>query len=371
MAKHTAPTDDEFVQLIKAHSPHNPNIEIIQRAVIKPGPRSYKLASVLQIKNPKTGEIGHKQLQLNSFPFRVGKGIDFSTKERLARWSCEDDEIEQLRVFLDNYDQAATPGEHTVIKGPPDPSFEKLLAVIAGDEFDTPQLLGLISALADRSKDLRNLPELGEEDNFRMVAAALRAAHRTNALGKLRQLIDQDALEADYQELLEGNWWMLGGQYVAMIPKREWTVEDALDILLQTADRYFEIIELKRSNASVFIRDHDNWIVSAEVNKAVNQAAHYISEIEADRGNLIRKYGIDLYKLKAKVIIGHIDEDEEDEAAKRESLRMYNSHLHRIKVITYDELARIADNVVHANLGESGQGEPLEVHHLDDGEIPY
>jgi hypothetical protein len=34
---------------------------------------------------------------------------------------------------------------------------------------------------------------------------------------------------------------------------------------------------------------------------------------------------------------------------------MYNSHLHRIEIITYDELIRIAENVISANAGESGQ----------------
>lgn len=360
------PTEEEFVQLISANSPSHPHIQIIQRVVLKCGPQTYKTASILQIKDPDTGEIRHKQLHVNSFPFRVGSGFDFSEKQRLARWSCEDGEIEQLRIFLENYDKASTPGEHTVIKGRPVPGFEDVLEAIRERHIDATELVGLVSAIADRVTDLRRLPELGESDNVRMAAAALRVAHRNHALNKLRTLIEEDAREQDFQELLEQNWWMLGGHYIGMIPRREWTVEDSLDILLETADRYFEIVELKRSNAPLFIQDHGHWIVSAEVNKAVNQAAHYISEIEADRGNLIRKYKIDLYKLKAKVLIGTVVEDEEDEAAKRESLRMYNSHLHRIEVITYDELERIADNVVHANLGESGWKE-----HTDGDEIPF
>jgi len=315
--------------------------------------------TLLQIKDPETGEVRHKQLHVNSFPFRVGSGIDFSENTRLNRWTCEDGEIEQLCIFLQNFDKASTPGEHTVIKGRPVPGFEEVLSAIKEKDIDSTQLVGLVAALADRVTDLRRLPELGENDNVRMAAAALRFAHRHHSLTKLRKLIEEEALEQEFQQLLEQNWWMLGGQYIAMIPRREWTVEDSLDILLETADRYFEIVELKRSNAQLFIRDHGNWIVSAEVNKAVHQAAHYISEIEADRGNLIRKYKIDLYKLKAKVLIGRIAE-EEDEGAKRESLRMYNSHLHRIEVITFDELDRIADNVVHANLGESGWSEANE-----------
>jgi hypothetical protein len=352
--RHHPPNEDEFVQLIKANSPSHSNIQIVQRVVIKCGPQTYKTASILQIKDPDMGEVRHKQLHVNSFPFLVGSGVDFSEKKRLARWSCEDGEIEQLRIFLENYDKASTPGEHTVIKGRPVLGFEEVLEAIRDRDIDSTQLVGLVAALADRVTDLRRLPELGESDNVRMAAAALRVAHRNYALRKLRTLIEDEALELSFQELLEQNWWMLGGHYIAMIPRREWTVEDSLDILLETADRYFEIIELKRSDAQLFIVDHGNWIVSAEVNKAVNQAAHYISEIEADRGNLIRKYKIDLYKLKAKVLIGKLDDGEDDETKKRDSLRMYNSHLHRIEVITYDELERIADNIVHSNLDESG-----------------
>ena len=331
---HEPPDEDEFAQLIKANTPSNSNIQIVQRVVIKCGPQTYKTASVLQIKDPKTGEICHKQLHVNSFPFRVGSGVDFSEKQRLNRWTCEDGEIEQLRIFLENFDEASTPGEHTVVKGRPVPGFEDILEAIKGRDIDSTQLIGLVAALADRVTDLRKLPELGESDSVRMAAAALRVAHRNHALKRLRKLIDEESLEQEFQKLLEQNWWMLGGQYISMIPRREWTIENSLDLLLEGADRYFEIVELKRSNAQLFVRDHGNWIVSAEINKAVHQAAHYISEIEADRGNLIRKYKMDLYKLKAKVLIGRISEDEEDETEKRESLRMYNSNLHRIVIIT-------------------------------------
>ena len=359
-----------FFNLITANEPNHPHIASTQRTVIKPGPRTYKLASVMQIKNPATGEIKKKELRLNAFPFRVGKGVDFDAKERLAHWSCENDEIDQLRIFLNNFEDADTPGDHVVVKNP-DESFAQLLDTLGDQKLDTAQLMGLISALADRAKELRQLPQLGETDNLRMVAAALRVAHRTNALTKLHELIRDESVEQGFQELLEANWWMLGGQYISMIPRRDWTVEDSLDILLQTADRYFEIIELKRSNASILVQDHGNSVVSGEVNRAVNQAAHYISEIEADRGNLLRKYKVDLYKLKAKVLIGYLPDDDPDEEAKREALRMYNSHLSRIQVITYDELGRIADNVVHANLGESGQADPVSKQVVEDDDIPF
>ena len=367
--KHVKPSVNEFLQLITVNEPAHENIAIAKRAAIKAGPRKYKAASIMHFQDPNTGEIRKKQLQLQTYSFRVDTGIDFSPEGKEAHWSCQDNEIENLRIFLNNYQQADTPGKHIVVKRTDD-SIDKLLESLGDQKLEASQLLGLISALANRSDEIHKLPQFGKSDNLRMVAAALRVAYQANALKCLVELIENNSKEQGFQELLEENWWMLGGQYVSMIPRRDWTTEESLDLLLETADRYFEIIELKRSSAKLFVEDHGNWIVSGDVNRAVNQAAQYISEIEADRSNLLRRYNIDLYKLNAKVVIGHI-EDDSDAPKKREALRMYNSHLHRIKVLTYDELIKIADNVVNANLGKNRQSNSMGRQITAEDDIPF
>ncbi|MCB9924860.1 MAG: DUF4263 domain-containing protein [Planctomycetaceae bacterium] len=161
---------------------------------------------------------------------------------------------------------------------------------------------------------------------------------------------------------------MLGGQYVEKIPKRHWTDEENLDMMLKSADNGYDIIELKRSKAPLFKQHRNKIIVSADVNDAVNQAGHYISEIERQRDHFIARYHTDLYKVKAKVLIGHIADDDEEQIGKRLALRMYNSHLHNIEVVTFDGLVRTSDQIINANLGESthsaapplaGQGEVI------------
>jgi hypothetical protein len=52
-------------------------------------------------------------------------------------------------------------------------------------------------------------------------------------------------------------------------------------------------------------------------------------------------------------LIGFIADDESEAVAKRQALRMYNSHLNHIEVVTYDELIRIGEHVIEADLGES------------------
>ena len=371
--RYEPPTEDEFVQEITARAANIPNCKMTHRTVLKAGPQTYKSASILQFTRPDTGDVSHRELQLDSYPFRVTTGLDFREEKRLAKWSCRDHEIERLRRFLENYQGASEPGTHKVVRGDMAAAFNQFLSVLGKKELRTSQLLGLIGALADRASDLRNLPELGEAGKLRMAAAAIRVAHRTNALVKLRKLIDEKSVEPDFQTLLEQNWWMLGSHYLQRIERRQWTNEETVDIMLRTADGYFEVIEIKRSIPTLFKRDHDHWIVTAEVNDAVNQAAHYIAEIERSRSTLFQRYKVDLYKLKAKILIGLIDENEEDVAAKREALRMYNSHLHRIEVVTYDHLVRIAENVITSNAGESGQEDEDAIQgpvSASDGEIP-
>jgi hypothetical protein len=356
MSKRKPPTETEFLQIIDSREVNIPNCRRGKRSVIKAGPAHYKLASVLEFANANTGVISSRTLNLITFKVQKSGGFDFKAPE--AHWSCDTQGIKHLRDFLEAIDGIESTGTHTVIKGDHAAQFQDFISRVGEADLSVPQLMELIVGLAEHSQDVRQLPELGETDKLRMVAAAIRVAHRSNALTKLQVLIDENALEGAFQLLLDQNWWMLGSHYVERIDRRKWTNEETIDIMLRSADDYFDIIELKRSNASLFKQDHGKWIITAEVSDAVNQAAHYISEIERERAILFQRYKVDLYKLKAKVLIGCIGEDEEEVEEKRATLRMLNSHLHRIEVITYDALVRIAENVVSANIGESGQDNP-------------
>jgi hypothetical protein len=358
------PTEEEFLVQIRTRQSGIPNCECQQNTIITRGQKTYKVASVLQFKNPTSGEITHRELHLNDYPFRRTTGIQWDVKDRLKHWTCKDDEIERLKAFLHGIDDALTPKQYTVIEGRTDSRANELLRLI--EDLDGQNLGGLISALANRAQELQTLPPLGESDNRRMVASALRASHRTTALNQLKQLMASGAQERLFQHLLDHNWWMLGGQYVEKVPKRDWTDEENLDMMLKTADCGYDIVELKRSNADLFKQYRNKWIVSSEVNEAVNQAAHYISEIDRQRDHFIARYNVDLYKVRAKVLIGTISDDEEDADEKRLALRMYNSHLHQIEILTFDGIVRICDQVINANLGESTHAAPTDEHGQSD-----
>jgi hypothetical protein len=64
--------------------------------------------------------------------------------------------------------------------------------------------------------------------------------------------------------------------------------------------------------------------------------------LDADRNQIIARDKEDTLKIRAKLIIGR-DGDE----AQQHALRRLNGHLHRIEVLTFDQLLRIAQNVLN------------------------
>jgi hypothetical protein len=66
-----------------------------------------------------------------------------------------------------------------------------------------------------------------------------------------------------------------------------------------------------------------------------------MEEIERDRDSIISKDGCDPLKIRSKIIIGR-DVDETQVAA----LRNLNGHLHRIEILTFDQLLKTADRVL-------------------------
>ena len=68
---------------------------------------------------------------------------------------------------------------------------------------------------------------------------------------------------------------------------------------------------------------------------------HYLELLDAERDLILRRDREDVNKIRAKIIIGR-DGDE----AQRQALCRLNAHLHRIEILTFDQLGRIARQVI-------------------------
>ncbi|MGH3861281.1 hypothetical protein [Actinokineospora sp.] len=71
----------------------------METAVVRNGPQAYKTATLWFFGDRETGEIKRRALSVQSWNAKKGAGgYDFT--EKASSWSCENDEIDELLVFL-------------------------------------------------------------------------------------------------------------------------------------------------------------------------------------------------------------------------------------------------------------------------------
>lgn len=90
----------------------------------------------------------------------------------------------------------------------------------------------------------------------------------------------------------------------------------------------------------------------------------YIEEVERHRDHIIAQDEADTLKIRARAIVGR-DGTTEQQA----TLRNFNAHLHRIEVITFDQLLRIAERVLSVFRGDQSESAPSPDGFDDD--IPF
>lgn len=178
------------------------------------------------------------------------------------------------------------------------------------------------------------------------ISVGARLIEYRRVLDELRTKVDQNTdTEHIYQSLLEKYPWLFGSEYSRLEDRRRWTRDENVDFMLRrTTDDYLEIIEIKTPMDQELFRhdnDHDSYYQSTPLAKVIGQVIGYIEEIDRNRDNIHASDRVDPLKIRARIIIGR-DGDENQ----REALRNLNSHLHRIEVLTFDQLIRIGERVI-------------------------
>jgi antiviral defense system Shedu protein SduA len=344
---------DEVILRIEAKL-RNPNVGRVVSTVLKDGPRAYRLATLYQIINPSTRDHHHWCLKINSFDRSKKSGWSFKPTHSV---SMDDDGSQEL-AHLAELIQAANAGQLGEPTGDyhlvPAAQLDSIKALLRfAKRADSEQRMRVVRALLE-SLDVTSVPPAEWQNIFDAGSAGVRRTIAVSArLAEYRRVRDQlaalvasaDVAEGDLQRVLKDNPWLFGSEYSELLSRRNWTRDDRLDFMLRrTADDYLEIIEIKTPFLQPLFRydpSHDSYAPSAPLSAALGQVVRYIDEVERQRDSIAAKDGCDPIKIRARIIIGK-DGDAKQQAA----LRGFNGHLHRIEVLTFDQLLRIADRVL-------------------------
>lgn len=342
--------EDVKIKIKKAYN--NSNVGLIKQVVLKEGPKAFRIATLLEIL-AKDKTVHHYSLKIDQID-RSKQGWNYKTEKSVRLDGNKPDEIKKLYCFLDaeyTNQLGAEIGELHLVNSSDFAKLSNLLdAVESINDNEKFSLLGSIISHIEASQtnisEFIKAFEVSNKDTLSHISTAAKIVEYSKAIAELRILIDtQNTLEGDFQKHLELHPWMFGSEYSQRLQRKTWTRDDRLDFMMRkTVDDYVEIIEIKKAftdSLFTYDRSHDSYYPSSKLSAVIGQVVRYIEEIERQRDSIIVSEGFDTLKIRAKIIVGRDGNSEQVKA-----LRNLNSHLHRIEIITYDQLLKVSERIL-------------------------
>lgn len=312
-----------------------PGLQQAQTVLVKNGPVKFKSASLLFFGK---AEDAISKIELR---FRTSTRVNGTFAAEPNQWFCENEEIEAVRALLS--DALKDDGDFTLLTGA-GVDEKKVLEFLANGHHPSEFLAAVAESVA---KDVEAVSDLTAIDGVRMVAQAIEVRRLELVVAELERLVlSAGTNEMEFQNLLDDNWWVLGAQFVQRFSRRTFLVLDQYDLLLVRPDGAIHVVELKRADVKGVVKPHRNHFrVGDSVHEAIGQAQNYLRWIDENRDMLLNEFGVECRRAHATVVIGHPDHNGVDEVSSqqyREAIRINNSHLSRIEVLTYEDVLMIA-----------------------------
>ena len=230
---------------------------------------------------------------------------------------------------------------------------DKLIEYI--QEYYAPLNIGMtefIEADEDAAKLFTKVRDLGISDDevvskliesgilTQNLAVAITAAERNNAIQEFEQAIDTEKTESFWQNWFTQNKWVLGSEYLNILPEREVDTNDIADYLMRSIDGFLDVVEIKRPDLQFWAGPdaNGNYYPTAQLTAAISQCLNYLYRIELQSNSvefMERVDGTKTVKPQCMLVYGRSDDWGED---KMRALRILNASYHQLHIITYDQL---------------------------------
>ena len=161
-----------------------------------------------------------------------------------------------------------------------------------------------------------------------------RLSELEKAIQELEALLAKGASERTVHAFLKKpeHAWMFGPDYRGIRHEKQLTIAGRNDVLLERHDGFVDIAELKGPGKKLFENSGNRKVWSKHVKDAVSQMMSYLAQAREHYSSIARLAQLDVFFPKGYVIIGRRRDEE------REQLRTHNEFLHRIEILTYDDL---------------------------------
>ena len=178
------------------------------------------------------------------------------------------------------------------------------------------------------------------------VLLAIELQRRRKALERFKEMLAYDSEESLWQHWFTENTWVFGSPYIKVLDERSIDENNEADYLLKSVDGFTDIAEIKRPKLELWKKDgHGNWSPRSELTEAITQCMAYMFALDRKTCDSSKEecIGSMIMRSKCLLIIGR---SESWNNQQKRSLRLLNSTLHGITVITYDMVLENAEKML-------------------------
>ena len=229
---------------------------------------------------------------------------------------------------------------------------EKFIPV---DNNDSKQLLVRFKSIVNSDEEIATqLLESGVLSDDIYIAIDL--IKKKKALDVFENAIDRTYAESYWQTWFENNKWILGSEYIEILDERKIDTSNIADYLTKAFDGFLDVVEIKKPNGLKFwmdTKDHDNYIPSSDLIKAITQCQNYLYEIERESNSakfLERTKGTKIIKPRCLLVFGRSKDWDESQ---QKAFRILNASFNQISIMTYDHLLARAKNILGIEVSEN------------------
>jgi hypothetical protein len=182
------------------------------------------------------------------------------------------------------------------------------------------------------------------------IFLGIQIAKRIHAINEFEKMLVNDCREEAWQKWFEKNPWILGSDYVEILDERRIDTHNIADYLMKAYDGFLDIIEIKRTSTDMVFwsnsLDHNNYVPSTFLIKAITQSLNYLYEIEREANNhktLERLGYTKIVKPRCILIFGRSIEWNEEHF---KAYRILNASYTSLTIMTYDQVLSRAKHIL-------------------------
>lgn len=305
-------------------------VDYAKPCTLKSKQRVYSQAILMKIPHdhPDTSDIS---LKIGRYNYLQGEPANGKPKSELT---LDNDELNALIKYIsENYAPVNLgSGEYINVNGSNATLISEFKKLVDG-QADTANLLienGILS------------------DNVFIAAASIK---KRDALSEFETKLCEDLPESYWQKWFTDNKWVLGSDFAQIINERQIDTENIADYIMRAFDSFIDLVEIKKPNGLPFwsaAKDHNNYVPSSDLTKAITQCLNYIYEIEreANSQKFIERTQSKVVKPRCILVFGRSNNWNDEQ---REAYRILNSAYNQLSILTYDHLLCRAKNVLGLN----------------------